>query len=421
MGGGKNGSKIEFDEPKIPSSTVITKKGLEVVLEKADETSWYLNVGTDENDTPLYLYASVKEESSNTGDQQSTSTTGTGGGGFNIDEIMEMFNPSSGLKLGTKAGTVSKVEGVDSLKAIITFNDNIATIKFPAIADDKNNTIMLGSSFDMEEMMNMFGGMGKKEEENPEQSTGDDTTEEDSGMGDFDMFMASFNTKKLEDAQPQTGEDGETKAPKCFMPRIYRFVPDESYNITIGSTKWKTIVSYKDVSVPEDVEAYVVTKVVEGEDNSKAVLKEVEDKKLKGGEPYLLHSASGDFTLTLLTPYAPDELPAPQRNLLLVSTKKTSGEKGNTSVYVLADKNNGVGFYKWVGGDLGSGRVYLPVEASVEGAHEYCGFFVDEATAIQSIDDSKANVGPLYDLQGRRVQNLKKGVYVVNGKKVIVK
>ena len=424
MGGGKNGSKIEFDEPTIPSSTVTSKKGLEVVLEQAEDgTSWYLNVGTDENDTPLYLYASVKEESSNTGDQQSTSTTGTGGGGFNIDEIMEMFNPSSGLKVGTKAGTASKVEGVDSLKAIITFNDNIATIKFPAIADDKNNTIMLTSSFDMESMMEMFGGMGgnKEEEENPEQSTGDDTTEEDSGMGDFDMFMASFNTKKLEDAQPQTGEDGETKAPKCFMPRIYRFVPDESYDITIGSTQWKTIVSYKDVEVPTDVEAYVVTKVVPGDDRSKAVLKEVEDKQLKGGEPYLLHSASGNYELTLLTPNDPDELPAPEKNLLLVSNKQTSGEKGNTSVYVLADKSNGVGFYKWVGGDLGSGRVYLPVEASVEGAHEYCGFLVDGTTAIQSIDDAKTNVGPIYDLQGRRVQNLTKGVYVVDGKKVVIK
>ena len=432
MGGGKNGSKIEFDEPTIPSSTVTSKKGLEVVLEQAEDgTSWYLNVGTDENDTPLYLYASVKEESSNTGDQQSTSTTGTGGGGFNIDEIMEMFNPSSGLKVGTKAGTVSKVEGVDSLKAIITFNDNIATIKFPAIADDKNNTIMLGSSFDMEEMMNMFGGMGgnKNEEQDPDEPTGDDPAQDDPtedestfDMGSFDMFMASFNTKKSGDEQPTVDEEtGETKAPKWFMPRIYRFVPDKSYDITIGSTQWKTIVSYKDVEVPTDVEAYVVTKVVPGDDRSKAVLKEVEDKQLKGGEPYLLHSASGNYELTLLTPNDPDELPAPEKNLLLVSNKQTSGEKGNTSVYVLADKSNGVGFYKWVGGDLGSGRVYLPVEASVEGAHEYCGFLVDGTTAIQSIDDAKTNVGPIYDLQGRRVQNLTKGVYVVDGKKVVIK
>lgn len=436
MGGGKNGSKIEFaaddtDKETIESSTVTSKKGLEVVLEQAEDgTSWYLNVGTDENDTPLYLYASVKEESSDNQNEQSGGTTGTGGG-FNMDEMMEMFNPSSGLKVGTKEGTTSKVEGVDSLKATIIIADNIATIKFSAVPDDKNNTIMLSSSFDMESMMEMFGGMGgnKEEEENPDEPTGDEPTGDDANnekstfdMGSFDMFMASFNTKKSGDEQPTVDEEtGETKAPKCFMPRIYRFVPYASYKTAISSAEWKTIVSYKDVMVPEDVEAYVVTKVVPGEDRSKAVLKEVEDKQLKGGEPYLLHSASGNYELTLLTPYAPDELLAPEKNLLLVSNKLTSSENSNTPIYVLADKNNGVGFYKWVGGDLGSGRVYLPVEASVEGAHEYCGFFVDGTTAIQSIDDSKTNVGPFYDLQGRRVQHLTKGVYVVDGKKVVIK
>ena len=423
MGGGKNGSKIEFDEPTIPSSTVTSKKGLEVILEKDknDAQFWMLNVGEDENGNKLYLYASDSSKNTSTGNNPTTENTTTTEDEdkpkFDVSALLEMFMPSSGLKVGT----MEKVTA-DSLKATISIDDKIATIKYDKIPrkDDKS-IIMLSSSFDIEEMMNMFGGMGKKEEDNPEQSTGDDTTEEDSGMGDFDMFMASFNTKKLEDAQPQTGEDGETKAPKCFMPRIYRFVPDESYDITIGSTQWKTIVSYKDVEVPTDVEAYVVTKVVPGDDRSKAVLKEVEDKQLKGGEPYLLHSASGNYELTLLTPNDPDELLAPEKNLLLVSNKQTSGEKGNTSVYVLADKSNGVGFYKWVGGDLGSGRVYLPVEASVEGAHEYCGFLVDGTTAIQSIDDAKTNVGPIYDLQGRRVQNLTKGVYVVDGKKVVIK
>lgn len=421
MGGGKNGSKIEFDaadtgKETIKSETVIKKKGLEVVLEKADEngTSWYLNVGTDENDTPLYLYASdTSEEENGEGEGE-----GEGGNKFDMKKMMEMFSPSSGLKTGTMEAATA-----DSCKATISITDNIATISFPK-TQGKNNTIMLSSSFDMEEMMGMFGGMGgKNENEGDDPEGNNEQTEEEStfDMGSFDMFMASFNTKKPGDEEPQVGEDGETKAPKCFMPRIYRFVPYDTYKTAISSAEWKTIVSYKDVEVPEDVEAYVVTKVVDGEDRSKAVLKEVEDKKLKGGEPYLLHSTSGDYTLTLLTPNTPDELPAPKKNLLQVSDKKTSGEKGNTSVYVLANKTNGVGFYRWTGGDLGSGRVYLPVEASVSGAHEYCGFFVDETTAIQAVDDAKTNVGPFYDLQGRRVQHPTKGVYVVNGKKVIIK
>ena len=432
MGGGKNGSKIEFDaadtnKEKIESETVIKKKGLEVVLEQADDgTSWYLNVGEDENGTPLYLYASVKEESSGDQNQQSGGTgtgTGTGTGGFNMDEMMEMFNPSSGLKVGTKAGTLSKVEGVDSLKATISFSNSIATIKFPAVPDDKNNTIMLSSSFDMESMMGMFGGMGgnNEEEDNPDEPA-DEEEESTFDMGSFDMFMASFNTKKPGDEQEKEDEEtGETKAPKCFMPRIYRFVPYTTFKTAIGTTEWKTIVTYKDAQVSDDVEAFVVTSITPGDGKSLAHLEGIGSGKLKGGEPYLLHSPSGNYTLTLLTPYAPDELSAPETNLLHVSTRTTSGEKGNTSVYVLANKTQGVGFYKWVGGDLGRGRVYLPVEASVEGVNDFCSFLDsdNQPNAIQEIERSDLNNVTYYDLQGRRVMNPTKGVYVVKGRKVI--
>ena len=423
MGGGKNGSKIEFDEPTIPSSTVTSKKGLEVVLEQAEDgTSWYLNVGQDENGEKLYLYASEKkkEESQNDDENQNT-------GGFNMEEMMEMFNPSSGLKVGTKTGTVNKEDAsVDSLKATITIDANsIATIKFPTA--ENNNTIMLTSSFDMESMMGMFGGMGNKEEET---TTEGDTTEGDTNnekstfdMGSFDMFMASFNTKKPGDEQPTVDEEtGETKAPKCFMPRIYRFVPDASYKITFSpSAEWKTIVSYKDVSVPDNVKAYIVAKVTPEDDKSVASLWPV--KELKGGEPYLLHytSEATSYTMTLLTPYEPDELDAPKGNLLKKSDRKTNGTKTSSAVYVLAKKTKGYGFYRWTGDDLGAGRVYLPVEVTIAGAHEYFGFIEDGTTAIQSIDDFKANVGPFYDLQGRRVDNPTKGIYIVNGKKVIVK
>ncbi len=446
MGGGKNGSKIEFDEPTIPSSTVTSKKGLEVVLEKdkENESLWMLKVGINEENDPLYLYATYapeEEQGDEQGDGQGEGQgEGQGGNKFDMKKMMEMFSPSSGMKVGTIDEANQDAQDNDvtvSLKATINFTGNIATIKFDGIPDDYNNTIMLSSSFDMEEMMGMFGGMGNKEEET---TTGDEPTEDDDNnekstfdMGSFDMFMASFNTKKPGDEQPTVDEETqETKAPKCFMPRIYRFVPYETYNITIGSTEWKTIVSYKDVSVPDNVEAYIVTKVTPKKTQSVATLSPVQIKDgkqvLKGGEPYLLHSTSGNYTLTLLTPNDPDELEAPKGNLLWKSDRKTSGEDATSTVYVLANKSLGVGFYKWIGGDLGAGRVYLTGKAhenpNTTNAHEFVGFFVDEtgeATAIESIDDFKANVGPFYDLQGRRVDNPTKGIYIVNGKKVIVK
>ena len=392
MGGGKSGSKIEIkgDKTAIPCEDV-PDGTLEVVLEKAGDF-WYLNVGKDENGDNLYLYASekIKEESSSN-ENENTS-------GFNFDEMMEMFNPSSGLKVGTKAGTVNPENAsVDSLKATITISGDIATIKFPTAQN--NNMIMLSSAFDMESMMTMFGGEGEGGGEQGGTSTGTGSFD----MGSFDMFMASFNTKK----------EGDEKS---FMPRIYRYVPDKEFDISIGGSYWSTIVTYNDVTVPSDLEAYVVTKVKDVNDEKTAILQYVTD--LKGGHPYLLHSErSGDFTLTL----AESAVDAPEKNLLEVSDAETGD-----GVFVLAKKNGVVAFYEWTGGLLGSGRVYLPAESGASLARILIDFFEEPAGIATGITDVKQSSDmKAYDLQGRRVSVTKgqvtKGLYIVNGKKVVVK
>ncbi len=423
MGGGKNGSKIEFKEPKIPSSTVTSKKGLEVILEQAEDgSSWYLNVGQDENGKNLYLYASDTSEDKEEGEGDGQGD-GQGDNKFDFNKIMEMFSPSSGLKVDTMS-----VANKDSLQATISFNDNIATIAYNKTVG-KNNTIMLTSSFDMEEMMGMFGGMGgnNEEEQDPDDPTEDDTNNEKStfDMGSFDMFMASFNTKKPGDEQPTVDEEtGETKAPKCFMPRIYRFVPDPTFNVNIGDAKWKTIVTYKDVEIPENVKAFIVTDVMPENTQSLAKLQYI-GKKLKAGDPYLLHitsGESGDYEMTLIDEAAPDYS---DDNLLQVSDRKTTGSKGTSTIYVLANKSKGVGFYRWTGDKLGAGRVYLNVTSQGgSNAHEFVGFPEEDengTTAIQDIESTESITGPFYDLQGRRVDNPTKGIYIVNGKKIVIK
>ena len=413
MGGGKNGSKFEFkDTSKEKIACEDRPKGtFEIVLEKDENNAdiWYLNVGEDENGTPLYLYASDSSEVEEEGEGDDEG----GDNKFDFNKIMEMFNSSSGLKVGTRAEATS-AEGVDSCMAAITFNGDIATIKFINVVGknkagntvDKSNTIMLSSSFDMDEMMNMFSSTG--EGEGQEGQEGQQESGSTFDMGSFDMFMAAFNTKKPGDE-------------KSFMPRIYRFVSDPEFDVPIGDAGWKTIVTYKDVKVPENVKAYVATDVRRDDAQTKAILSPVE--KLKGGEPYLLYTEAGkgNYTMTLLTEEESEELSAPEKNMLLVSDRKTAGEKGNTSVYVLANKDKGVGFYRWTGGQLGKGRVYLPVEASVAGADEFCSFSEVETTAIREIDSTDSKVRTYYDLQGRRVLKPTKGVYIVDGKKQVVK
>lgn len=406
MGGGKSGSKYEFSDTskeKIPCEDA-PDGTLEVVLEKADDTSWYLNVGEDENGNKLYLYASDTSEETT---EETTEDPEEDDNKFDFSKMMEMFNPTSGLKVATMSEAIA-----DSCKAIISFEGNIATIKYTK-TEGKNNTIMLSSAFDMESMMSMFSSN--------EEQTGDEQTEDENtfDMGSFDMFMASFNTKKSGDETPEEG-----KAQKNFMPRIYRFVPDPTFDINIGATGWKTIVTYKDVEVPENVEAYIVTKVTPDGNRYKASLTEVKNKQLKGGEPYLLHITSGnsgDYTMTLL-----DTEVSASENLLKVSDKKTAGNDQSSSVYVLANKSLGVGFYRWVGDDLGSGRVYLPIDGTSDtggGSAKttgFCNFLIE--TAIDNIEKPKSDVKQYYNLNGQRVAKpTQKGVYIVNGKTVVVK
>ena len=384
MGGGKGAKTVTIstdDSGKeyIPFADV-PENTQEIVLEKEGNV-WYLKVGQDENGDNLYLYASDSSEENEEDPEEEES-------GFNMDSLMEMFMPSSGMKVATK-----EVAG-DSCKAVISIADGIANISFPT-TEGKKNTIMLASSFDMDSMMNMFGGNEEENNDAPEQ-------EEQTSTGmNFDFFMASFNTKKADDE-------------KGIKPRIFAFVQFDEYPIEIGDAEWKTIVSDFDVTPQDGVEAYVVTEVTQDQDQNKATLVAVDC--LKGGEPYLLHSTIGEYTMTRTS-----DVPKPDVNLLAISDDNTSGEKGNTSVYVLANKTKGVGFYKWVGGKLGAGRVYLPVGFSVESAAGFCAFFEDIPTVITDINPETVSYDRYYDLQGRRVLKPTKGVYVVDGKKVIVK
>lgn len=103
----------------------------------------------------------------------------------------------------------------------------------------------------------------------------------------------------------------------------------------------------------------------------------------------------------------------------LVGTTTSITNPGN--VYVLNYKvGTGAGFYKLKdSGTIGSNKAYLVYDGPAF-ARGYFGF--DETTGIEipTAEGNDDTDGELYDLQGRHVQNLTKGFYIVNGKKVFV-
>ena len=96
--------------------------------------------------------------------------------------------------------------------------------------------------------------------------------------------------------------------------------------------------------------------------------------------------------------------------------------------YVLANGENGVALYKAMNGNdhttfYNAGhKAYLEVEEKADGANfaSYSFRFGDGTTAIEEVETENVNETVIYDLAGRRVNAITdKGVYIVNGKKVI--
>ncbi len=199
----------------------------------------------------------------------------------------------------------------------------------------------------------------------------------------------------------------EPESDKATLPRLYRLVQANEYQVNISKALWATIISSYDVTLPAEVKGYAVSAV-----NDKNVQLSEVLTTLKGGEPYLLHSeAAGTYTLTKAT----EAVSAPATNLLQISDNSTAD-----GVYVLANGKDGAGFYRWMGGKLGAGRVYLPVSSS---ASKFLPFGDGETTGIQTVESSKGkgqSKEAWYTLDGRRLDGkpAQKGIYIYNGKKI---
>ena len=154
-------------------------------------------------------------------------------------------------------------------------------------------------------------------------------------------------------------------------------------------------------------------------DNENSVtLNEVASGKVPANTPVVLYKAGADGS-AIDVPVIASADAIGGTNDLHVSTGTDVA-----NMYVLAKKTAGVGFYPWAGStNLSAGKIYLQGKASY-GAREFLGFANGSATtAINNAQFTNANEAnaPVYNLNGQRVAQPTRGLYIVNGKKVIIK
>lgn len=104
-------------------------------------------------------------------------------------------------------------------------------------------------------------------------------------------------------------------------------------------------------------------------------------------------------------------------NDLQVSDGSVTGN--SSTIYALGKKGGVVGFVKVKSGvTIPAGKAYLTILA---GARDFIGFGDEDVTGVNEVKVQKEVRGEYYNLNGQRVAQPTKGLYIVNGKKVIVK
>ncbi|MBR1917274.1 MAG: hypothetical protein IJ832_05480 [Bacteroidaceae bacterium] len=180
--------------------------------------------------------------------------------------------------------------------------------------------------------------------------------------------------------------------------------------VTISSVRFATLYSPVALSIPDGVTAYVGTT-----NNNVINLTPIRDGVIPANTGVILEGEAGTYNFAIAT----TDGTATSDITGTVAAQLADNVSGTK--FVLANGNNGVGFYKYTGTNLGGFRAYL-----VDGANSSSSGFTfnfvndDDPTAVESaVKETVAN-GQYYDLTGRKVAAPQKGqIYIVNGKKVL--
>lgn len=180
--------------------------------------------------------------------------------------------------------------------------------------------------------------------------------------------------------------------------------------VTVSAAGWATLYAPVALTIPATEGLTVYTAAVEGNTLKLTAL----NGTIPANTPVLIEANAATYNFTIDYNAA-----AEAQTTDLKGTLETINKPG-TTIYTLqkpADKN--IGFYKYNGQTLQGFRAYGENLLGTTSTAEGLIFDKGDVTAIENVEINDGKQTVIYDLNGRRVEKMLKGIYIVNGKKVI--
>lgn len=197
-------------------------------------------------------------------------------------------------------------------------------------------------------------------------------------------------------------------ASKSYWKNFTNIVEDAALaTLAVGNAQWATFIAPFDVEVPAGVMAYTV----DGESNGLLTLTEV--SSIEANTPVVLYAD------TPVSKKVSGLSEAENESYTAGLLTGVYNDQEITKGYVL-QKQEKVGFYAVSVENpktVPANHAYIWKDASEAKAL----FFDGEATAVEAVEALTSGKAQIYDMNGRKLNGLQKGMNIVNGKKIMVK
>ena len=197
--------------------------------------------------------------------------------------------------------------------------------------------------------------------------------------------------------------------------KVTKAGPTPTATVTLNKYGYATYCSQYPIDF-SSTEGYTAWRVSSIEDGVISFAKITE--KIKGGQGVLLYNknADGENTSSATIKFADGTTEFDEEKNLLVGT--------TAPTYFVEDSFYGLSGNQFLKNNtctLHAGKAYLPYDKvdTGSGVRNFTFVFEDDVTGIETIQNVSDEV--IFDMTGRRLNRLQKGVNIVNGKKILVK